>query len=170
MLRKILRKFWGIIPGGIRLKLIRATQKKFTVSVAAIITNQAGKVLLLEHLLRPQASGWGIPGGFINFGEQFEDAIRREIREETGIELDGLVMIRIRTLGRHVEVMFRARTSDTPQVLSREICSLGWFDVSEMPAGMSEVQKSLVRDVLADDTDGLLADLLEQTAAFGEKP
>jgi ADP-ribose pyrophosphatase YjhB (NUDIX family) len=170
MFKKLVRKIWGILPGGYRLNLIRATQRKFTVSVAAIITNSEGKVLLLEHLLRPQASGWGIPGGFINHAEQFEDAIRREMREETGIELVNLTMIRLRTIGRHVEVMFRAETADEPRILSREITSFGWFEVSEMPTEMSEVQKAFVREVLADDTDNLLADLLEKTAAFGQKP
>ncbi len=123
---------------------------------------------MLEHLLRPQASGWGIPGGFINLGEQFEAAIRREMREETGIELEDLSMIRIRTIGRHVEVMFRATSTDTPRIMSREICSFEWFETAEMPAEMSEVQKALVREVLGDEK--LPADLLEQTPALSEKP
>ncbi len=75
---------WKRIPSRFRLKIIRATQRKFTASVGVIITNPNGKVLLLEHLLRP-GSGWGIPGGFIEHGEQPETAVRREIREETGI-------------------------------------------------------------------------------------
>jgi ADP-ribose pyrophosphatase YjhB (NUDIX family) len=148
MLKKLIRKIWGKLPGDVRLRLIRVSQRKFTVSVAAIITNQNGKVLLLEHLLRPQSSGWGIPGGFINFGEQFEDAIRREIREETGIELRDLRLIRIRTIGRHVEVMFRAMSDDEPRIMSREIMSFGWFNVGTMPDEMSDVQKSQVRDLL----------------------
>ncbi len=149
MLKRILRRCWGSIPGGIRLKIIRATQKKFTVSVAAIITDSSGKILLLEHLLRPQRSGWGIPGGFINFGEQFEDAIRREIREEVGIELDQLRMVQLRTIGRHVEVMFRASTDDEPVISSREICSFGWFEIDNMPPEMSEVQKAMIRKILS---------------------
>lgn len=170
MVKNLIRKIWSHLPGPLRLRLIRMTQRKFTVSVAAIITNRDGKVLLLEHLLRPQRSGWGIPGGFINFGEQFEDAIRRELKEETGIELTSLSVVRMRTLGRHVEIMFRAVTVDEPRILSREICAFGWFAVDEMPSEMSRVQKQLVRDVLADDTDSLLADLLEKTAPLGQKP
>ncbi|HNQ14041.1 MAG TPA: NUDIX domain-containing protein [Pyrinomonadaceae bacterium] len=149
MLKRILQRCWASIPGGIRLKIIRSTQKKFTVSVAAIITDSSGRILLLEHLLRPQRSGWGIPGGFINFGEQFEDAIRREMREEVGIELSDAKIVRLRTIGRHVEVMFRASTDDEPSIGSREICSFGWFAVDSMPPEMSEVQKSLVREILS---------------------
>lgn len=127
--------------------MIRMAQKKFTVSVAAVIFNAEGKVLLLEHLLRPQTSGWGIPGGFIEHGEQPADAIRREIREETGIELKNLQMIRVRTVQKHVEILFRAESSDKAKVCSPEIISVAWFAVNEMPFGLSEVQKSIVEKV-----------------------
>lgn len=156
MFKRILQRCWGIIPGGIRLKIIRLTQMKFTVSVAAIITDNSGKILLLEHLLRPQRSGWGIPGGFINRGEQFDDAIRREIREEVAIELFDVRIVRMRTIGRHVEVMFRASTDGIPEIRSREICSFGWFTVDSMPPEMSVVQKELIREVLADNPDSIV--------------
>lgn len=147
MLQNIFGGIWKRLPRRYRLKIIRATQKKFTASVGVIITNPQGKVLLLEHVLRP-ASGWGIPGGFLNFGEQPDAAARREIREETGIELENLQMLRVRTLQRHIEFLFRAEANDAGRVLSREIKKLGWFAVNEMPEEMSPVQKATVEKVL----------------------
>jgi 8-oxo-dGTP diphosphatase len=138
---------WKRIPSGLRLKIIRATQKKFTASVGVIITNADGKVLLLDHFLRP-GSGWGIPGGFIEHGEQPESAAKREIREETGIELENLQMLRVRTHYRHIEFLFRAESNDVAEVKSREIKTLGWFAVDEMPEEMSPIQKSTVEKVL----------------------
>ncbi len=138
---------WKRLPYWFRLKIIRATQKKFTASVAVIITNANGKVLLLEHILRPGA-GWGIPGGFIEHGEQPETAVRRELREEAGIELENVEMFRIRTIKRHIEILFRAESSEMAEVKSREIRSLGWFAVEEMPAEMPDTQKLLVEKVL----------------------
>src|SRR5687767_12663107 len=139
MLKERLGFAWKIIPSWLRLTLIRVTQEKFTASIAAVITNAQGKVLLLEHLLRP-FSGWGLPGGFMSAGEQPEETIRREIREETGIELDKLQMIRIRTVRSHIEIMFSAVAVGEPAVMSREILSLGWFDVNDMPEKMSGAQ------------------------------
>src|SRR5215213_5978266 len=104
MLRKRIGFAWKILPPRLRMAIIRATQSKFTVSAAAIITNDAGEVLLLNHVLRP-FSGWGLPGGFLTAGEQPDQAIRREIREETGIELKEVEMFRVRTLNRHVEML-----------------------------------------------------------------
>jgi hypothetical protein len=60
---------WKALPPWLRLKIIRTTQQKFTVSAAAVIVNAEGKVLLLNHLLRP-FSGWGLPGGFLTSAEQ----------------------------------------------------------------------------------------------------
>ncbi len=147
MLSDIFGGIWKRIPGGFRLKIIRATQKKFTASVAVIITNANGKVLLLDHILRP-GSGWGIPGGFIEHGEQPETAIRRELREEAGIDLENLTMLRVRTINRHIEMLFRAESNGTAAVKSREIKSLGWFALNEMPAEMSQIQKTIVEKVL----------------------
>ena len=147
MLGDTLGVIWKRLPSRLRLKIIRATQKKFTASVAVIITNPDGKVLLLEHILRP-GSGWGIPGGFIEHGEQPEAAARREMREETGIALENLRMLRARTLHRHIEFLFRAESSEAGAVKSREIRSLGWFDPDAMPAEMSPIQKDTVEKVL----------------------
>ncbi len=137
-----------MFPPWLRLKLIRVTQNKFTASAAAVITDDEGRVLLLDHVLRPY-SGWGLPGGFMSVGEQPEETIRRELREETGIELDALTMLRIRTLGRHVEILFSAKALGKPEVLSREIVELGWFDVDAMPAKMSSAQKKLIKEVVS---------------------
>lgn len=130
-----------------RLKIIRATQQKFTVSAAAVITNAEGKVLLLNHVLRPY-SGWGLPGGFLTNAEQPEDAIEREIREETGLEMENLKMFRVRTIGRHVEFLFRADAAGEATVHSREILELGWFGVKELPEGLPKSQKDVIRQLL----------------------
>lgn len=138
---------WRMLPPRVRLGIIRTTQQKFTVSAAAVILNEAGEVLLLNHVLRPY-SGWGLPGGFLTAGEQPEDAIRREIREETGLELVDLEMFRIRTLARHVEMLFSARADGEAEVMSQEIFELGWFDVDSLPERMSGAQKKLIRERL----------------------
>lgn len=147
MLNEILGGIWKRLPRRVRLKIIRVTQKKFTASVAVIITNREGKVLLLEHFLRP-ASGWGIPGGFIGAGEQPDEAIRRELREEAGLELENLKILRARITNRHIEMLFRAESRQTGEVKSGEIKDLGWFAPGEMPPEMNAAQKATIEKVL----------------------
>ncbi len=140
MLKTLIGKIWRKTPYYVRAKIIRITQKTFTVSAAAIITNENGEVLLLDHVFRP-ASGWGIPGGFTVYGEQPEDTLKREIREETGLELRDVKLVRVRTIYSHIEILFRATSGGTARV-SREINQAGWFRIDEMPGEMSETERT----------------------------
>lgn len=135
------------MPRYVRRKIVRATQETFTVSAAAIITNEKNEVLLLDHVLRT-ASGWGIPGGFMSSGEQPENALRREINEETGLELKELKLISVRTINRHIEILFRARAVGEAKVKSREIKSAVWFKTNELPEKMSKTQKAIIRETI----------------------
>jgi ADP-ribose pyrophosphatase YjhB (NUDIX family) len=116
--------------------------------VTAIILNDKGEILLLDHVLRPQY-GWGTPGGFINVGEQPEDAIRRELMEEVGLELRDLKLEWVRVINDHVEMIFRASGDGELKVLSAEIHSARWFALSDMPAEMSDVQKFVIKKTLS---------------------
>ncbi len=141
---------WKKLPWIVRSKIVRLTQAKFTVSAAAVVRNSRGEILLLDHIIRPKY-GWGLPGGFIERGEQPDAGIRREIREETGIELNNLRMFRVRTIGTHIEVLFTAETDGTPDVRSGEIRDLGWFSRGAMPDKMNPAQRALIDQVLSGD-------------------
>lgn len=150
MLYTIAGKVWKLMPRGMRIFASRSIQTKFTVSAAGVITNEAGEVLLLNHVLRP-VSGWGVPGGFMEAGEQPEAAFRREIIEETGLELHEVRIYRARTLRRHIEIIFTAKTRGHAEVKSKEILELGWFTSATMPSEMSLDQQFLIRRALGWD-------------------
>ena len=147
MWKSLIGGAWKRMPRRLRLEAVRLTQKKFTVSAVAVILNPEGKVLLLDHLLRPGA-GWALPGGFIEANEQPEAAIKREIREETTLELENVRLLSVRTIGRHVEILFRAEASGKPVPNSAEINAAGWFSMDEMPSETSGVQKRIISEVL----------------------
>lgn len=146
MWKSLLKKVWKTTPRAWRLRLIRSTQKKFTVSVVAIIFNDEKKFLLLDHLLRPGAS-WALPGGFIEAGEQPEAAIKREIMEEAALEITNLKLLFVRTINRHIEILFRAEATGEPRPNSREIEAAGWFSFDEMPE-ISKTQRQIIQKIL----------------------
>ncbi len=55
---------------------------------ADCIVRVGGYVVLIERRYPPL--GWALPGGLVEEGETVETAVRREVREETGLELEGL--------------------------------------------------------------------------------
>ena len=61
------------------------------VSCAGLVTNEEGKILLVNSPWR----GWEYPGGLIEPGETFQQALKREIREEAGVEVEILSFIGI---------------------------------------------------------------------------
>jgi 8-oxo-dGTP diphosphatase len=54
---------------------------------AAVILNEDGKVVLIRRGQAPDAGEWSIPGGGVELGESVAEALRREVREETGLEI-----------------------------------------------------------------------------------
>lgn len=144
----IIAKLWRLLPYQIRLRVIRLTQPKFTVSVVAIVLNSANEVLVLDHFIRP-GSSWGLPGGFIEKGEVPIDAIKRELHEETALELRDPELLRIRTVRKHIEVLFFGRANGDVALRSSEIRDYGWYSKHDLPAGMSETQRKLVLGTLA---------------------
>lgn len=150
---KILETFinltWKKLPLKARLMTVRLTQNKFTASVVAIVTNENKEVLVLDHLIRPGAS-WGLPGGFLEPDENPFDGIKREIFEETGLEIKNVELLRIRTIRKHIEILFRAEGFGKAEVKSREIKNLGWFELDNLHPKMSEIQIKLIREFLAD--------------------
>lgn len=55
--------------------------------VGAVIV-EGGRVLLVERGQEPQKGWWSLPGGLLEVGERLEEAVRREVREETGLEVE----------------------------------------------------------------------------------
>ena len=62
-------------------------------AVAALVLNEEKKLLLVKRAVEPAKGKWCLPGGFIEIDESIEEAVLRELREETGIEgtIKGLV-------------------------------------------------------------------------------
>ena len=57
------------------------------VGVGAVVVKD-GKALIVKRGHEPRKGEWSLPGGRVELGETLVDAVRREIREETGLEIE----------------------------------------------------------------------------------
>ena len=55
--------------------------------VAALVFNDGGEMLVLRRAKEPAAGSWDLPGGFVEIGETAEEAVVREVKEETGLDV-----------------------------------------------------------------------------------
>jgi 8-oxo-dGTP diphosphatase len=122
-------------------------QPALTVDGAVLVRQprHGGKVrfslLLVERGHEPFAGQWALPGGFVDYDEDLEAAVHREIQEETG--LAGLPLRQFRTFGdpgrdprgHTVSVVYVAElVGEPPQVTGGDDAArAAWFDVDELP-------------------------------------
>jgi len=79
------------------------------VGVGGVVVNR-GRVLLVRRGSEPLKGQWSIPGGMLELGEDLGEAARRELKEETGLEVEPLEVLtvfdRIQRQGRRVRYHF----------------------------------------------------------------
>lgn len=56
--------------------------------VGAVVFDVEGRLLLVQRANPPAQGRWSLPGGRVEPGEQAQDAVRREVREETGLDVE----------------------------------------------------------------------------------
>jgi len=56
-------------------------------AVAAVIVED-GRILLVKRAAEPSKGKWSVPGGSVEWGESLVDALKREVHEETGLEIE----------------------------------------------------------------------------------
>ncbi|MGN6515761.1 MAG: NUDIX hydrolase [Rhizomicrobium sp.] len=112
--------------------------------VAAVIWNDRREVLLIRRTKEPRKGQWSLPGGKVEFGESIEDALRREIREETGLEvaLLGLAGVAETVLdpeagaanAHFVLIDYSARLVSGEAVAASDAADATWFTREEVAA------------------------------------
>ena len=151
MLSNALASVWRRLPDKLKRFTMGLSHARFAVTAGAVITDDRGRVLLLKHRFRP-GSGWGIPGGYTNKGEQPEDTLRRELREEIGLELKDVSLLTTRTFRKpqQVEIIFVCHAVGNPERLNYEIQKAEWLSLDQIPKSLPKDQLELIKRVLDD--------------------
>lgn len=120
-----------------------------------LVLDDRGRVLLGR---RADNGLWAIIGGSLEPGESLEDAARRELREETGLEVDGLILVDVFSGQDFFEVcpngdqvypvgaVYVARwVRGAPRPDGDEIAELAFFALDALPPALGEVSRLVLQ-------------------------
>lgn len=129
---RLLKRLPWIMPVAIRL--IQRTRPRFTAGVIGVVQNEKDEVLLVEHVFHvPDA--WGLPGGWIERRESPLDALKRELREELGLQVEVLQPLLIQPAYRstHLDIAFVCRAKNDVQHVCAELLDYRWAAPDDLP-------------------------------------
>jgi len=133
MLMRLLALVFNRFPVRWQRRFMTAANERFLVGVTGLGVDARGRVLLARH--RFGAPQWRFLGGFLHARERVEDALAREIREETGLAIEVGPVLEIVTGYRwaRVELVFAFRVTGGTEALTAEVAELGWFRPDALP-------------------------------------
>lgn len=146
---------WGHIPfpRRVRTALIWLLSPKFTVGVVALLRDNEDRILLLRHTYR-LARPWGLPGGGLKPGESLEECLRRELREEIGmeVEIEALLSAAAHYDRRLVDMIFACRPAPGQSLdnfrPNSEIAEARFFPPDALPNDLSRGMRALISTAL----------------------
>ncbi|MDF2091091.1 NUDIX domain-containing protein [Knoellia sp. 3-2P3] len=121
---------------------------RHSVSVAGVILDADGSHVLLVK--RRDNGRWEPPGGVLELGESIEAGLRREVREETGVEVDveGLSGVYKNMTHGIVALVFRCMATSEPLNEAEEAVAVAWQPVDQLDSLMPPAYAVRVRDAL----------------------
>lgn len=137
------------------LRKVVGNQPLILVGVAVAIINEKGEILLQKR----RGGLWGVPGGFMELGESTEEAGRREVLEETGLEIGKLELVGVFSGKQHhvklpngdefypvtVAYVSKEIKGGVLQADGQETTEAKFFKVNELPEGLNPLIKGLIQ-------------------------
>ena len=124
---------------------------RHSVSVAAIITDDHGRALLVQ---RRDNQHWEPPGGVLELGETIEDGLRRETREETGLDIEPDQLTGIyKNMNRGIiALVFRCKITGGELAVNDEAAAFRWATPHDISDLASEAYTVRILDALSHAT------------------
>ncbi|MGH2377212.1 MAG: NUDIX hydrolase [Candidatus Limnocylindria bacterium] len=149
MLWRALAAVYNRLPVRLQRRILDRSHRRFLVGVNGVGVEPDGRVIMARH--RFGSPQWRLLGGFITRDESFQDALRREVREETGLEIEVGPVLEANTGHRwaRVEVVYAYRVVGGRLALTGELQELRAFPPGEMPEVRADQRGIIERHAVA---------------------
>ena len=126
---------------------MNTTQPRHSVSVSGVIPDDHGRVLLIR---RRDNQHWEPPGGVLELAETIHDGLRREIREETGLDIEpGPLTGVYKNMPRGIiALVFRCKITGGQLAVNDEVTAFHWADQADIGQFTSEAYAVRLLDAL----------------------
>jgi ADP-ribose pyrophosphatase YjhB (NUDIX family) len=135
------------------------------VGVGAVILRQ-GEVLIVRRANPPLQGQWSIPGGALDLGEKLRDGVAREVREETGLDVEVGPVLDVfdsifpdengRTQYHYVLIDYLCHLRSGTLAAATDASEVRWASPEELPGlGMKQVTIEVIRKAIALDSESL---------------
>ena len=133
MFKRILLKIWRVLPSWLQMILSRIIRPLFQVFAAAVILDEDKNILLVKSTYQ-RFHPWGLPGGSLEYGEHPEEAVIREVWEETGLNvcIEKLLLIHSWMPDR-VGMFYLCRITGGTFYPSDEVSEFAYFSLENLP-------------------------------------
>ena len=127
------------------------------VSAGAIILNDNDEILLSKRSknTRNEQGKWETPGGKVEFGETREQAVKRELKEELGVDVNIIdilhtsdeIIIKDKQHWVPTTYIVKIKKGKIPKVMEPEMCDgIGWFSLDDIPKNLSYITQIDIRE------------------------
>lgn len=149
---RLLLWLWKVLPlpRRVRWSAMWLINTKFLVGVVGVIFDAQGRVLLAHHTYRRRIP-WGLPGGWIGGTERVEEALTRELREETGFTIEVAEILHAGSGHRRpqIDLYYLCNYREGEFLPNAEIDALRFFALTELPEPLLPPQRAVIERGLA---------------------
>ncbi|MBN1860377.1 MAG: NUDIX hydrolase [Candidatus Thermoplasmatota archaeon] len=121
-------------------------------------------ILFVQRKYEPFQGAWALPGGFVEYGETTEDAVKREMLEETGLQTEIRVLLGVYSdphrdpRGHTVSVVYVLNQIGGALNAGDDAKSVKFFKMNELPA-LAFDHAQIVKDAIKRMTHGVLSEV-----------
>ena len=138
-------------------KNVHGEEPRPRVGVGILIQNEKGEILMGLRKVSHGSGEWCSPGGHVEFGERLFEAAQREVKEETGLDVNVFELVSVADEMRYIEsdgkhyvnIGVRARyEGGEPRAMEPEKCEVWkWFAPEHIPVNLFEATAIILRNV-----------------------